>query len=828
MANSTPISFLSSLASDLKNVDMNLLDQNDLKLTSQKPEQEQYRILADLCSSKIYVHPQWALLAGRIRMKGIKEAAPKKFSESVALKGKYYMKEFSEFIKRHAIVLDSFVHDHRDYTFDIFAVESLAKSYLERMDGKIIETPQYVYLRVATYLWFPCDVATMNLRENMKVMLQRFKKSFLGTTFANQIDALFTNLPTPRTFTLEDELASLEKIKRCYDLMAAACISHASPTLFNAGKPVDTSSSEHAQLASCFVFDVPDNIEGIIESWSREAIISKSGGGIGENFASIRHSDIGSGGCSSGGVVPWIKISATHLSVVDQGGKRKGSGAKYIRDWHIDFFEFLDMKKATGPEEERAREGFYGLCVSDEFMRRVENDEEWTLFCPKQTNGLEETWGKEFEDKYRELESSLPERTPSGLIQRRTFKARTLWERIYLSFVEAGMPYIFFIDNANRRNNHENIGMIKLSNLCMEITLHTSENYVSSCNLAALVLDSCVEMDENRRPFYNRKKLEEYTRQVVRNMNQVIDRTYYPALIPQIRYSNMMNRPLGIGIVGLADVFAKMDYTWDSPQAKELNEDIMETIYYGALSESVQCAKEEGYYPNFPGSPGSKGLFQFEMAGYGVRKGSIYDWEKLRTKRLRYGDRNSHLLALMPTATSAQLLGKTECFEPPTHLIYTRRVLSGEFVITNKYLVDDLQELGLWNTKTLKTIWEGGSILDLIKDDQKPATKFRLRHLARKHATAFKLGQRLLSELDIARCKWVCQSASFNAFMENISYSKMNSLLFDRWRAGSKTGVYYVRQPAKATPTNFSLDSIKIPKRGSMEEEKEFCISCVM
>ncbi len=840
----SPIHAIKSFATQLENVDIALIE-GQFHLIEKLSVKDQYKELSVLCNNKLSQHPDWARLSGMIRIEGIKQQVPKKFSESVQLRKEYLNADYVKYVEKYADKLDAMINHERDYKFDIFAVETLAKSYLHKHASKITETPQYKDMRQAVYAWFPSDINGDNLRSILISKMRAFNTELKGTPFYNEIEYMKKYLPQRKRFTEQDEIDALVKIQSMYEDLSTGAISTASTQQFNAGLPVcgdiftdeaienvvigedkikKTKTTEFAQLASCFVADVPDTIEGLARFWSNTALVSKQSGGWGQNYSKIRHSEIGASGNSTSGIVPWIGITGKILSTVDQGGKRKGSGAMYIRDWHLDVFEFLDMKKATGPEEARARDAFYALCICDEFMNRVFKNENWTLMCPKQADGLDELWGEAFSTKYRELEFSLPLVSESGVTHKRIVKARDLWERIYMSFAETSMPYIFYIDNANKASNHDNIGPIKLSNLCMEITLHTDDDHISSCNLAAMVLDYCVEKDVEGKVFYNRKTLEEKTRSLVRILNQVIDRTHYPAAITQIRYANMRNRPLGIGIIGLADVFYKMDYIWDSPQARQLNEEIAETMYYAAFTESSIIAEEIGSYETFIGSPANRGIFQFEMRGHSIPINSIYDWETARIRGMKWM-RNSHLLAHMPTASSAGILGKTECFEPPMHLIFTRRVLSGEFVIANKYLVSDLQKLNLWNTHSLRTLWSGKCITDLIEESHNPSVKFRLRHLAKKYVTAFNISQKVLSDMDIKRSLYVCQSTSWNAHMKDISYQKMTSLLFDRWRAGSKTGVYYVRQPAKVNPTNFSLDALSV-SGAKIDMDFVVCDSC--
>ena len=790
---------LRRLSVDLPEADLLLVKKHLLPLSKIKTIKEQYKELTNICNSKIQIHPQWALLSGRIRMEGIKRDVPDKFSEAMQMIKIQLDKDFYDFVLKYKTILDDFVVEARNFNFDIFATETWIKSYLLKNNGVVIESPQYVYMRVATFWWFQKNSSNIDF----------------------------------------------QRIKQAYEDLSLGHYSCASPTLFNAGK-------KNPQLASCFVMNVSDSMGSITKNWKDIAFISKNSGGIGVEMP-LRHSEIESeGGEASKGVVPWIKIVDNILTTVDQGGKRKGSGAIYLPVWHYDIEEFLDLKKANGPEDLRARNCFYGITIPDEFMRRVENNESWMLMCPNKAKTLDKVWGIEFEMAYSALESVFSKNKTSFT---RQVSARELWKKIVTTQMEVGMPYMIYIDACNRKSNQKNIGKIRLSNLCTEIMLFTDKDNISSCTLGSIVLDSCIE-NENGNIKYNYEKLDKLARDLTRNLNQTIDRTYYPPEIPEIKYTNMRTRPLGIGIVALADTFAKMDLIWDSSEARKLNRDIMETIYYATTSESVEMAKERGYYELFPGSPASKGQFQFDLweeerrekeiinrskFGVSVNNYEIIDtnkysrytmeeWEELRSDMMKFGLLNSQLCSLMPTATTANLLGKNECFEPFTHLMGTRRVLSGEFVITNKYLVDDLQKIGLWNTAALKELWRNrGRITELSDAGLEESQKVQLEHIKKKYKTVFEMDQKLLSDFCLDRGEFVCQSQSFNCWMSKPTYRALTSFHFYNWNKGAKTGMYYLRREAAADPNNFSLDNLKIPERPQKTRiicTDEVCLSC--
>jgi ribonucleoside-diphosphate reductase alpha chain len=506
---------------------------------------------------------------------------------------------------------------------------------------------------------------------------------------------------------------------------------------------------------------------------------------------------------------------------------------------------------------------FYALSVSDEFMRRVEKDQDWTLFCPNKVPKLETKWGMDFEIAYRGFEKKV---SSGKIVHCRVIKARELWKKIILTQIETGMPYILYKDAINRKSNQKNLGTTRLSNLCAEITLFTDKDNIASCNLGSIALNSCINWNttttsSSNKPSYNFDELEYLTREMVRNVNQMIDRNYYPQEVPQIKYTNLRNRPIGVGVQGLADVFAILDLPWTSPEARKLNEMIFETMYYGAISESVEMAKEFGAYETFQGSPASEGLFQFDLwdlekvekefenktkekpfvsskfidKHLTKRRGTItdrYNWEKLRADMVKYGMRNSMLMALMPTASSASILGNNESMEAYTQHIYARTVLSGQFVMINNHLVRDFKEIGLWNTEVVRNIWKNsGSVANISEDISDLTTLNRLKFLKEKYLTIFEIPQKVLLDMALDRGRYVCQTQSFNCWMKDPTYTRLNAFHFYGWKGGAKTGMYYLRQTAKTDPTNFSLDSINIPTKKQLKNrnvvcDEEVCVSC--
>jgi ribonucleoside-diphosphate reductase alpha chain len=573
----------------------------------------------------------------------------------------------------------------------------------------------------------------------------------------------------------EDLQAAIET----YHLLSEGWFTHATPTLFNSGTP-------KAQMSSCFLLQMKDDsIDGIYDTLKQTAKISQSAGGIGLAIHKIRAkgSYIKGTNGTSNGIVPMLRVFNDTARYVDQGGgKRKGSFAVYIEPWHDDIMDFLELKKNTGQEELRTRDLFLALWIPDLFMKQVKDDGDWYLFCPHESPGLNESHSKEFEKRYNNYVAAGK--------YRRKIKARTLWTRIIESQVETGTPYMLFKDAANSKSNQQNLGTIQSSNLCTEIIEYTAPDEVAVCNLASVALPKFVKEDKT----FDHERLFQITYTATRNLNRIIDRNYYP--IKEARNSNMRHRPIGLGVQGLADTFVMMRIAFDSDEAKKLNKEIFETIYYAALTCSKDLAKTEGHYESFPGSPASQGILQYDM--WKVQPSNRWEWDLLKDEIKQYGLRNSLLLAPMPTASTAQILGNNECFEPFTSNMYMRRVLSGEFPIVNKHLLRDLVQLGLWsNDMKNKIMIHNGSIqnIDEIPDNIKDIYK-----------TVWEIKQKDLIDMAADRGAFIDQSQSLNIFMESPTYAKMTSLHFYAWEKGLKTGMYYLRSKAGADAVQFTVD----------------------
>lgn len=582
-------------------------------------------------------------------------------------------------------------------------------------------------------------------------------------------------------------LNDIEAALETYELMSKKYFTHATPTLFNSGTP-------KPQMSSCFLLTMKDDsIDGIYDTLKQTAKISQSAGGIGLSIHNVRAtgSYISGTNGTSNGVVPMLRVFNDTARYVDQGGgKRKGSFAIYVEPWHADIFDFLDLKKNHGKEEMRARDLFYAMWIPDLFMKRVEEDSTWTLMCPNECPNLYNIHGEEFESLYLQYESE-----GKG---RKTIKARELWEKILESQIETGTPYMLYKDSANRKSNQQNLGTIRSSNLCTEILEYTSPDEVAVCNLASIALPMFVKGEE-----FDHKELFRITKRVVRNLNRVIDRNYYP--VKEAENSNMRHRPVGLGVQGLADTFIKLRMPFTSDEAKQLNQEIFETLYFAAVSASMELAKEEGPYSTYKGSPISKGQFQYNL--WGVKDEELsgrWDWAKLRKQVMKNGVRNSLLVAPMPTASTSQILGNNEAFEPYTSNIYTRRVLSGEFIVVNKHLLEDLVARNLWTEEVKDAILRAnGSVqhIDIIPQDLKDLYK-----------TVWELSMKDIIDMSRHRGYFIDQSQSLNLFMENANFSKLTSMHFYAWKSGLKTGMYYLR-------TKSAVDAIKFTLK--KEEKKE-------
>ena len=695
-------------------------------------------LAAEITASMTSNHPDYAILAARIAISNLQKVTSKSFSNTMKRLYTYIdpktgenasliSKEVYSVIKEHASLLDNTIDYTRDFGYDYFGFKTLERSYLLKLDGKIVERPQHMLMRVAVGI------------------------------HQDDIDAAIET----------------------YHLMSEKWFTHATPTLFNAGTP-------KPQLSSCFLLTMKeDSIEGIYDTLKQCAQISQSAGGIGLSIHNIRATGSyikGTNGVSNG-IVPMLRNFDMTARYVDQGGgKRKGSFAIYLEPWHADISAFLDLRKNHGKEELRARDLFYALWIPDLFMQRVENNEEWSLFCPKEAPGLADCYGEEFERLYHKYEREGK--------ARETVKAQDLWFEILEAQIETGTPYMLYKDAANRKSNQQNLGTIKSSNLCTEIIEYTAPDEVAVCNLASIALPRFI----NDKGLFDHRKLYEVTYTATKNLNKVIDINYYP--VPEARNSNMRHRPIGLGVQGLADTFSQLRMPFDSPEARGLNVDIFETIYFAAMTASKDLAKQQGPYETFAGSPLSKGTFQFDMWGVEPRSGR-WDWETLRKEVQTHGVRNSLLVAPMPTASTSQILGNNECFEPYTSNIYTRRVLSGEFIVVNKHLLKDLIKLGLWNDEMKNTLIAANGSIQHIEGI--PAN---IKELYR---TVWEIPQKAVLDMAADRGAYICQSQSLNIHIQDPNFGKLTSMHFYAWKKGLKTGMYYLRTKAAADAIKFTV-----------------------
>ncbi len=576
----------------------------------------------------------------------------------------------------------------------------------------------------------------------------------------------------------------LDEIVKTYNMISEGWFTHATPTLFNAGTP-------KPQMSSCFLIQMKDDsIPGIYDTLKQTALISQSAGGIGLSIHNVRAkgSYIRGTNGTSNGIVPMLRVFNDTARYVDQGGgKRKGSFAIYLEPWHADVYDFLDLRKNHGKEEIRARDLFYALWIPDLFMQRVKDNGTWTLMCPNECPGLSDCWGEEFEKLYTKYESE-----GKG---RETIKAQDLWYKIIESQIETGNPYMLYKDAANRKSNQQNLGTIKSSNLCTEIIEYTAPDEIAVCNLGSIALPKFVKDG-----VFDHDKLFEVTYQLTVNLNKIIDGNYYP--VPETRNSNMRHRPIGIGVQGLADAFILLRFPFESEEAKKLNREVFETIYYASCTASKDLARRDGAYETFQGSPASKGILQFDM--WNVTPTDRWEWSVLKEEITKYGMRNSLLLAPMPTASTAQILGNNECFEPYTTNVYSRRTLAGEFIVVNKHLLKDLVNLGLWNDNLKnKLMSTSGSVqnIDEIPDNLKALYK-----------TAWEISQRVVIDMAADRGAFICQSQSLNIFMENANFGKLTSMHFYAWEKGLKTGMYYLRTKAATDAIKFTVDKSQLAK----------------
>ena len=728
-------------------------------------------LIAETAASMVpYYGPDYNTLAARVTVSNLHKETPPLFSEAI-LKVHYqtneltsdmrkkrvhpngfYDPKFVRLVKKHASVLDAAIIHENDYQYDYFGIHTLMKSYLNRVriDNKterIIERPQYLLMRVALFL----------NQDNIQQAIQTYKSL------------------SRREYT------------------------HASPTLFNAGK-------RQAQMSSCFLVSIKDDsINGIYTTLHHCALISKNAGGIGIAASKIRArgSVIKSSGGHSDGIVPMLKVfESTALYCNQGGGKRKGAFAIYLEPWHADIHEFLKLRYNRGKEELRTRDLFLALWVCDLFMKRVEEDKDWTLFCPNEAPGLFEVCGEEFERLYEQYESE-----GRG---RETLPARQLFREILDAQIETGMPYMLYKDTCNRKSNQQNLGTIQCSNLCAEIVEYTSKDEIAVCNLASVALPSCVQ---TKTKTFDHEKLYDIVYQAVRNLNRVLDLTYYP--VPEAKRSNKRHRPVGLGVVGLADTFALLRYPFISPEAKRLNKDIFETMYYAALSASCDLAMECGEaYETFQGSPLSQGKFQFDLWNIQPDSGR-WNWNELRKRIMQHGVRNSLLLSLMPTASTSQIMGYNECIEPFTRNIYIRNTNAGEFVVFNPYLVDDMYKRNLWKPQVVeKLIARQGSIQDIEEFKEYPDLK-------ELYMTAYDIPIRPLIDMAVDRGAFVCQTQSFNIFVARPTPKILFNAHMYGWKKGLKTGMYYLRTQGAVESIQFTLN----PELAHQERQKKLGVS---
>lgn len=702
-------------------------------------------LAAETAASMAVSHPDYAILAARIAVSNLHKNSKKSFSRVIT--------DLYEYIDPKTNEPAPLIAD------DVYKIIMDNK---ERLDAAIIHHRDFEF----DYFGFKTLERSYLLRLNGKVA-ERPQHMLMRVSVG---------------IHREDIEAAIET----YNLMSQKWFVHATPTLFNAGTP-------KPQLSSCFLLTMQDDsIEGIFNTLKQCAEISQSAGGIGLSIHNIRATGSyikGTNGTSNG-IVPMLRVFNDTARYVDQGGgKRKGAFAIYVEPWHADIFDFLELRKNHGKEEMRARDLFYALWIPDLFMKRVKANGDWSLFCPNEAPGLYDTYGEEFEKLYERYEAEGK--------ARKTVKAQELWFAVLDSQIETGTPYMLYKDHVNHKSNQKNLGVIRSSNLCTEIMEYTSKDEVAVCNLASINLSKFVDTAKKT---YDFQKLYDITYTVTKNLNKVIDINYYP--VPEAKNSNMRHRPIGIGVQGLADAFILLRHPFDSPEAKILNKNIFETIYFAAVTASKDLAKIHGPYETFKGSPISEGLFQFDL--WGAQPSDRWDWESLRKEVVEFGVRNSLLIAPMPTASTSQILGNNECFEPYTTNIYNRRVLSGEFVVVNKHLLRDLNELGMWNEEVKNgIIANNGSIQSIegIPQDIKDLYK-----------TSWELKQKTLIDLSADRGPFIDQSQSLNAFLEDANYGKLTSMHFYSWEKGLKTGMYYLRTRPAADPIKFTVDFVKANK----------------
>lgn len=704
-------------------------------------------LTAEQCATLSTLHPDYITLASYITVSNNHKNTSDSFYQVMKMlyenkNGKFIQSplvshEFMKVVTEYKDVFENMIQYKRDYLIEYFGLKTLEYSYLMKINGKIIERPQHMWLRVAIGIHGD----------------------------------------------------DLKRIKETYDLMSQKYFTHATPTLFNAG-------TLRPQLSSCYLIAMEeDSLDGIFNTLSDCAHISKWAGGIGLHIHNIRAkgSLIAGTNGSSTGIVPMLRVFNSTARYVDQGGRRNGSFAIYLEPWHADICDFLELKKNHGDEELKARDLFYALWIPDLFMKKVKNNEEWCLFSPSECPGLSDMCGNDFDSLYHHYESEKREKVKMN--------ARDLWFKILDSQMETGTPYLLYKDACNKKSNQQNLGVIKSSNLCSEVVQYSDDTETAVCNLASIALNRFVKpstSDSNtnsKEPYYDFEALHAVTKVVTYNLNRIIDINYYPT--EKTKKSNMRHRPIGIGVQGLADVFMMMNYAFASAEAKELNKQIFETMYHAALESSMELAKLYGPYETFQGSPASKGILQFDMWEYDPGN-ARYDWAALKASIVEYGLRNSLLLAPMPTASTSQILGNNEAFEPITSNIYTRRTLAGEFIVMNKYLMRELIEMGLWNERLKNNIIANrGSVQHLTHLSE---------HMRNKYKTVWEIPMKDVIDMSADRAVFICQSQSLNLWMEEPNYKSLTSMHFYAWSKGLKTGLYYLRRKPKHQAQQFTIE----------------------
>lgn len=719
-------------------------------------------LAAETAAAYTTVHPDFAVLAARIAVSNLHKNTLKSFSKTAKLLYDY----IDPVTNSHAPLLSKEVYD-------------IIRKNADEIDSSIIYDRDYGF----DYFGFKTLERSYLIRTNGKIT-ERPQHLFMRVALG---------------IHKEDIKAAIET----YNLMSEKWFIHATPTLFNAGTP-------KPQMSSCFLLSMTqDSINGIFDTLKRCALISQSAGGIGLSIHNVRATGSyikGTDGISNG-IIPMLRVYNDTARYVDQGGgKRKGAIAVYLEPWHADIFDFLDIRKNHGKEEMRARDLFPALWIPDLFMQRVEANADWSLFDPNEAPGLYDVYGSAFEELYRRYETEGR--------YRKQVRARELWNAILEAQIETGTPYMCYKDAVNEKSNQRNIGVIRSSNLCTEIMEYTDADEVAVCNLASLALPRYVTEGG-----FDFQKLYEVTKTVTRNLNKVIDGNFYP--VPETENSNFKHRPIGLGVQGLADVFILLRMPFESDEARQLNKDIFETIYFASMETSMELAKEQGAYKSFQGSPLSEGKFQFDL--WGVKPSERWDWKTLRKAVMEFGVRNSLLLAPMPTASTSQILGNNECFEPYTSNVYNRRVLSGEFVVVNKHLLKDLTELGLWNPAMKnKLIAENGSVQHI------PEVPDNLKAL---YKNVWEIKQKTIIDMAADRGAFICQSQSLNLFMAEPNMAKLTSMHFHAWKRGLKTGMYYLRTKAAADAIKFTVESVQslVDKEAEVScslDNPEECIAC--